>query len=120
MPVTPARKRIVLTVHHVPRALGALREVLHTAVGLAAGPPAHQVAVILMGDGLVHGLREHGRPACLGYLKAARAHGVELFADQHGMMLRGFSEGQLLEGFTMLARERILWKLGLAEVHLRI
>lgn len=114
------RKRVVLTVHHVPRAWGPLREVLHTAVGLASGQPGHQVEVILMGDGLIHALREHGTGGALRYLRAARAHGVELFADQHGMMLRGFGEAQLVDGISMLSRERILMKLAGADVHVRI
>lgn len=113
-------RRVVLTVHHVPRAWGPLREVLHTAVGLASGQPGHTVEVILMGDGLIHALREHGGAGSQRYLRAARAHGVELFADQHGMMLRGFSEGQLVEGISPLSRERILMKLGHADVHVRI
>lgn len=118
MPVK--KKRVVLTVHHVPRAWGPLREVLHTAVGLASGQPGHKVEVILMGDGLVHALREHGGGGAQRYLRAARAHGVELFADQHGMMLRGFAEGQLVDGVSTLSRERILMKLGSADVHVRI
>ena len=114
------KKRVVLTVHHLPQAWGPLREVLHTAVGLATGPEGHAVEVILMGDGLVHGLKEHGKASNDKYLRSARAHGVELFADQHGMTLRGFTEGQLVDGISALPRERIVWKLGQADVHVRI
>lgn len=120
MPLSSQSKRIVLTVHQVPRPNGALRQVLHTAVGLAAGPPRHQVSVLLMGDGVVHGLREHGRPACDRYLRSARAHGIELYVDHHAMMLRGLLGGQLLEGFSVLSRERVLLLLGRSQVHLRI
>lgn len=115
-----AHKKVVLTVQSVPRDWGALREVLHTAVGLAAGPPRHQVTVILLGDGVVHGVRGHDLPGTATYMTAARAHGIEFFVEQQGMLLRGFSEDQFREEFKVVSRDLLLWKLGMAEVHLRI
>jgi len=53
-------------------------------------------------------------------MKAARAHGVEFFIEQQGMLLRGFSEDQFREEFKVVSRDLLLWKLGMAEVHLRI
>ena len=115
-----ARKKIVLTVHNFPRAWGPLREVLHTAVGLASGPPRHQVSIILMGDGVVHGLKGQELPGTGAWIRSALAHKVEFYVDQQGMMLRGLTEGQMRQEFKAMSRDRILWKLGMAEVHLRI
>lgn len=120
MSVNAAHKKVVLTVQSVPRDWGALREVLHTAVGLAAGPPRHHVTVILLGDGVVHGVRGHDLPGTATYMTAARAHGIEFFVDQQGMLLRGFSEDQFRDEFKVVSRDLLLWKLGMAEVHLRI
>jgi len=113
-------KKIVLTVHSVPRDWGALREVLHTAVGLASGPPRHFVTVILMGDGVVHGLREHELPGSDAYLDSARALGIEIFVEQQAMMLRGLTEVHMREGIKLVTRDLVLWKLGMADHHLRI
>ncbi len=118
--MNPSYKKIVLTVHGVPRDWGALREVLHMAVGLASGPPRHFVTVILMGDGVVHGLREHELPGTQAYLNSARAHGIELLVEQQAMMLRGLTEEHMREGIKLVSRDLVLWKLGMADHHLRI
>ncbi len=118
--MSPIRKKIVLTVHSVPRDWGALREVLHTAIGLASGPPRNQVTVILMGDGVVHGLRDHDLPGTEAYLLSARAQGVEMFVEQQAMMLRGLTEEHMREGIKPVSRDLVLWKLGMADHHLRI
>lgn len=117
MPVT---RSLLLTVHHLPGPLGGLREVLHTAVGLASGLDGHRVEVILVGDGVLHGLREHETPGSLAYLAAARVRGIRLFVDERSLQLRGLNPGQICEAVAPIGREIFQWKLNQTDLHLRI
>lgn len=96
-----------------------MREVLRTALGVAAGPVPHQVEVVLMGEGLAHAL--WGVDGSLDrYFRSARAHGIRIYVEKDGLDDWGCRREDLAEGVEVVERREICRKLKEAQVHLKI
>lgn len=89
-----------------PSLVGPLR----LAIGLASAYRRQPVKILLCDEGVLHGARERNPQWLDRYITSAKAHGVELYADQESLDCFGLS-GEQLHPFVQPKPTAEFWQL---------
>ena len=86
---------VVVTLSHFSPSTPSLVAPLRVAIGLASAYRRQTVTVMLCDEGVLHALKERNPGWVERYLTSARAHKVELWADQPSLESLGVAADQL-------------------------
>lgn len=113
-------RSVVVALHQLPAGAGNLADVLRTAVGLSAAYAGHTVSVVLFGEGVLCALKGRNSGWVDRYVKAARAHKVEILAETDSLQEHGLKEDDLAAIIQPISAKDYLERWRQADVHLRV
>lgn len=113
-------RSVLVALHQLPPGAGNLADVLRTAVGLSAAYAGHTVAVVLFGEGVLCALKGRNSGWVDRYVKAARAHKVDILAESASLDDHGLKADDLAAAIQPITAQEYLDRWRQSDVHLRV
>lgn len=86
---------VVVTLSSFSPSAPSLVAPLRVAIGLASAYRRYPVKILLCDEGVLHALAERNPEWLERYILSAKAHGVEMWADQESLESHGIASEQL-------------------------